>query len=214
MQHQHPGFLLVLEGIDGAGKSTQADMVEAALVQRGFSIVRTKEPTNGKWGQMLRASATTGRLPIAEELHAFYEDRKEHVATVINPSLAADKVVIVDRYYFSMAAYQGARGIDFREIMETNERFAPEPDLLVMLDVEPQAGRGRIRGRGDQTNEFEKNETLRRAREIFLQIKKPYLIIIDAKKPKEEICETILARIMQAKADRGPRSVATQIPDR
>src|SRR5437762_903582 len=147
MRHQHPGFLLVLEGIDGAGKSTQADMIEAALVQRGFSVLRTREPTDGKWGQKLRASATTGRLPIAEELHAFYEDRKEHVTALIEPSLAAGKVVIVDRYYFSMAAYQGARGIDFREIIAKNEEFAPEPDLLVMLDVEPQAGRSRIHDR-------------------------------------------------------------------
>ena len=200
MQHQHPGFLLVIEGIDGAGKSTQADMVAEVLRQRGFNVVRSKEPTDGKWGRMLRASATTGRLPIDEELRAFYEDRKEHVATLIEPSLAAGKVVILDRYYFSTAAYQGARGIDFQKILSENERFAPEPDLLVMLDIEPQSGRGRIHGRGDQTNEFEKNETLTRVRDIFLQIKKPYLIILDARKPKEEICETIVAMITQQAA--------------
>jgi dTMP kinase len=208
MQHQHPGFLLVIEGIDGAGKSTQADMVAAALRQRGLQLVRSKEPTDGKWGRMLRASATTGRLPIEEELRAFLEDRKEHVATLIEPSLAQGKIVILDRYYFSTAAYQGARGIDFRTIIEENERFAPEPDLLVLLDIEPQSGRGRIHGRGDQANEFEKAESLKRARDIFLQIKKPYLLVLDARKPKEELCETIVAKTTRAMAFRTNRRIA------
>jgi dTMP kinase len=203
MQHHYPGFLLVIEGIDGAGKSTQAEMVQGAFVARGFSVVRSREPTHGKWGKLLRESAITGRLPIEEELHAFYEDRREHVQTLINPALAAGKLVIIDRYYFSMAAYQGARGIDFRKILAENETFAPEPDLLVMLDIEPQAGRGRIHGRGDTADEFEEHNALVRVREIFLQIQKPYLLKLDARRPQQETCDAIVAAVSKRMNERG-----------
>ena len=188
-----PGFLLVIEGIDGAGKSTQAKVLGERLAARGHKVVLTKEPTNGPWGRLLRESAQTGRLSIEEEVETFLKDRREHVEQLILPRLREGCVVIVDRYYFSTVAYQGARGVDPQELLRRNEEFAPEPDLLVLFDLEVEAGLGRVQTRGDQANLFEQTESLRRAREIFLSIQKPYLLKVDARRAAEEISAEILA---------------------
>ncbi len=135
---QPPGILVAFEGIDGAGKTTQANRLAERLRAADIDFVQSKEPTSGKWGTLLRASATTGRLSPEDELAAFVNDRREHVETLIRPALKAGKVVIVDRYYFSTVAYQGARGLDAAEVMRANEAFAPEPDLLVLLEVAPE----------------------------------------------------------------------------
>ena len=95
LQHHFPGFLIAIEGIDGAGKTTQAHHVQDALQARKLAVIRTKEPTTGHWGQVLRDSALTGRLSIEEEVEAFIKDRKEHVEQTINPALREGKIVIV-----------------------------------------------------------------------------------------------------------------------
>ena len=188
-----PGFLLAIEGIDGAGKTTQAQQVQSVLQSRGLEVIRTKEPTTGKWGQTLRDSALTGRLSLEEEVEVFIKDRREHVETKIIPALAAGHVVIVDRYYFSSMAYQGSRGsIKPDEIMRRNEEFAPEPDLLVLLDLDPRIGLERVRTRGDRANHFEKMGTLKKAREIFNNIQKPYKVKLDACKHTDDLREFIV----------------------
>ena len=186
-----PGFLLAIEGIDGAGKTTQAQLVQARLETLALPVVRTKEPTSGKWGQLLRDSAQTGRLSIEDEVETFIKDREEHVTNLIRPELQKGAVVIIDRYYLSMAAYQGARGLDPRELIRRNEAFAPEPDLLVLLDVDVDKGLERVRARGDRANLFEQTESLRRARDIFLALDKPYLLRLDARQTEQAICDAI-----------------------
>ena len=193
-QHNLPGLLIAIEGIDGAGKTTQAQLLEGLLQSRGYDVVRTKEPTNGKWGAMLRETAKSGRLPPEDELNAFVNDRKEHVETIILPNLQIGKIVIVDRYYFSTAAYQGARGMDVEKIIQINEQFAPEPDILILIDVEPELGIKRVKGRG-KTNAFEKNGTLAKARAIFNQIEKPYLFKVDGNRGIEEIRDEVFRSV-------------------
>jgi dTMP kinase len=188
----YPGFLIAIEGIDGTGKSTQAQLLHDCLAAHHFKVIRTKEPTTGKWGQMLRDSAVTGRLSIEEEVETFIKDRHEHVDTKILPHLRDGFVVIVDRYYFSTAAYQGARGIDPGRLIRRNEEFAPEPDLLVLMDLDVGQGLERVRGRGERADHFEQTDALRRVREIFLGIKKPYLRKIDASRAPEAISAEIL----------------------
>lgn len=185
------GVLIALEGIDGAGKTTQASLLADALTRAGLDVVRTKEPTNGRWGTLLRNSASTGRLSPEEELDAFLKDRAEHVETLIKPSMEAGKVVVVDRYYFSTAAYQGARGMDPNELITRNEQFAPRPDLLVILDVDPVEGVARIRRRGDEGNLFEHEEDLRKSASIFARIEGPDVLRIDGLLPPERILATI-----------------------
>lgn len=164
------GLFIVIEGIDGTGKSTHARRLAEKFLAQGRQVVLSREPTDGPWGTKLRASAATGRLSAADELEYFLNDRREHVEATIAPALAAGKVVVLDRYYFSTMAYQGARGFDPSKIRRLNEVFAPVPDLLLILDLEVDKALQRIGSRGDTANEFEQRENLQRCREIFLSL--------------------------------------------
>ena len=165
------GYLIVIEGIDGTGKSTQATMLSKTLRKHNHEVIQSFEPTNGPWGKKLRESATTGRLSIEDELTYFINDRREHVNQVIAPTIAAGGIVILDRYYFSTMAYQGARGIDTNSIRTKNESFAPKPDLLIVLDLDVDTALRRIGVRDGQANEFEKRESLNFCRDLFLSLK-------------------------------------------
>ncbi|MCX6876542.1 MAG: dTMP kinase [Verrucomicrobia bacterium] len=189
------GTLIVIEGIDGTGKSTQVRRLAEWLTSQGREVVASREPTDGPWGRKLRESAASGRLSAADELAYFLEDRRQHVAAVIAPALAAGKVVVLDRYYFSTMAYQGARGFDPTEIRRLNEAFAPVPDLLLILDLEVAAAHGRIGSRGDSANEFEQRENLERCRQIFLALRhEPFARVI----PGNCGINTVTARLQQA----------------
>lgn len=187
------GKLIVIEGIDGTGKSTQANLLADALRARGHEVVQSFEPTNGPWGRKLRESATTGRLTIRDELEYFLKDRQQHVEQVIAPTIARGGIVILDRYYFSTMAYQGARGIDPQEIRTRNEAFAPRPDLLIILDLPVQTALDRIGVRDGQANAFEQRESLQSCRNTFLSLKnEPHTHIISAAQPIPEIHTQIL----------------------
>jgi dTMP kinase len=194
--HHFPGYLIAIEGIDGAGKSTLADLVQGLLIAKEFRVIRSKEPTTGQWGRMLRDSALSGRLSLEEEVETFIKDRKEHVETLIIPALREGKVVLLDRYYFSTMAYQGARGVDPNELMRRNEMFAPEPDLLALVDLEPKLGLERIRTRGDRANHFENTGTLEKARAIFNSIQKPYLLRLDGTQRPKELLDLVALRFL------------------
>ncbi len=125
----------------------------------------SREPTDGRWGRLLRESAVSGRMSLEEELHAFEEDRKEHVAAVIRPALEAGKIVILDRYFYSTIAYQGARGADVAEVRARMEAQFPIPDAVFILDAEPRLGVQRIaESRGGTPDHFEDREYLERVR--------------------------------------------------
>jgi len=161
------GFLAVVEGIDGTGKSTVAALLAQWCGERGLACVFSKEPTGVSHGHKLRESANTGRLSLDEELELFRLDRKEHVERSISPALADNQIVILDRYYWSNAAYQGARGADFERIIAANEVIAPIPDLILFLDIDVKESIERIHGRGDAPNDFEGCEYLEKVRAIF-----------------------------------------------
>ena len=181
MRHPIPGgFLVAIEGIDGAGKTTIARLLEKFCDENRLSHVVSKEPTKGRYGQKIRDSAISGRLTVEEEMELLSKDRKEHVENLIQPALNEEKIVILDRYYFSTAAYQGAHGANADSILKANEKFAPQPDLLILLDVSPEIGIGRIKRRGDKPNKFETMESLEKARRIFRKIDRPYKFQMDA----------------------------------
>ena len=186
------GTLIVLEGIDGTGKSTQAKRLAEWFASLGREVVLSREPTAGPWGTKVRESAATGRLSPEDELQYFLNDRRQHVEALIAPSLAAGKVVILDRYYFSTMAYQGARGFDPAEIRRKNEDFAPVPDLLLVLDLDVDTSLQRIGARGDTANEFEKRENLEHCREIFLSLQgEPFVRVIDSSGTLDEVARRI-----------------------
>lgn len=191
------GLLVAIEGIDGAGKSTLAARLRAGLEEAGAAVLVSKEPTAGPWGMRLRESAATGRLGPIDEVKFLLRDRLQHVAEVIRPALERGEIVILDRYYPSMVAYQGALGYPVDRLLTTN-KFAPAPDLLLVLDVDPQTGLERIRARGDAPNHFETLATLRRSREIFLSLDVPNKAVIDASQPEDVVLAEAQLRLYVA----------------
>ncbi|MGL5020052.1 MAG: dTMP kinase, partial [Luteolibacter sp.] len=136
-----------------------------------------------------------------------------HVEELIAPSLAAGKVVILDRYYFSTMAYQGARGFDPAEIRRRNEAFAPLPDLLLLMDLEVEISLERIGGRGDVANEFEKRENLERCREIFLSLKnEPFARVIDSSGSLDEVTRQLIRVVTPCAADHSARQAVPNKP--
>lgn len=192
------GLFIVIEGIDGTGKSTQAKRLGEWFESQGREVVISREPTDGPWGRKLRESAATGRLSPQDELQYFLDDRRQHVDEKINPALSEGKVVILDRYYFSTMAYQGARGFDPAEIRRMNEEFAPIPDLLLILDLDVDTAHQRIGHRGDSANEFEKKENLQRCRDIFLSLKdEPFARVVDSSGSLDDVSAKILTIVGQ-----------------
>ena len=196
------GILIAIEGIDGAGKTTQTSLLANKLKEQGYSVVSLHEPTDGKWGQKIREIAKSGRHTITpeEELDFFYQDRKEDVKCNINPALKEKQIVLMDRYYFSSVAYQGARGLDTEKIEKMNEEIAPKPDILLILDVKPSVSLQRIRrNRDDGPNEFEKIKHLEKSRAIFLDqfSERSYSKIIDGngRRSADEIARNIWSTV-------------------
>ena len=190
------GYLIVIEGIDGTGKQTQATMLAEALRKSGREVVQSFEPTNGPWGKKLRESATTGRLSIEDELEYFINDRREHVEQLIIPTIESGGIVILDRYYFSTMAYQGPLGIGPQAIRVKNETFAPQPDVLIILDLDVDIALQRIGVRDGEANEFEKRESLDFCRKLFLSLKdETYAYVIDANTDITEVNASVMAAV-------------------
>ena len=178
------GTFIVFEGIDGTGKSTQLRRLAAALEEAGHVCVVTGEPWRGsEAGRKIReAMASAEPLDAAFELELFLQQRRDHVRQLIRPALQRDEVVLCDRYWFSTVAYQGARGLDWRELLALNEaeKF-PEPDLVLLFDMDPAASLGRVdRRAGAAEPTFEEPSRLAAAREVYRRIDRDYIVLVDA----------------------------------
>ena len=189
------GKFIVFEGIDGTGKSTQVQLLTQALQEQGFEVVTSREPTDGPYGKKLRATMETGRLEPEEELALFHEDRRDHVEHLILPALEAGKVVILDRYYFSTMAYQGARGFDPANIREQNEAFAPTPDHVLLLDLSVDAALDRIGQRDGSGNTFEHRENLESCARTFASLQDPFIHRVDASQSPQEVHAQVWAHL-------------------
>jgi len=178
MRKLKKGVLIVFEGIDGAGKSTQAKALCERLIKAHFDTLLSKEPTEGRWGRKLKQLIKRGRKNTTpqEELDWFIKDRHEHVEKTIGPGVQKKKIVVLDRYYFSTIAYQSPLGFDPEEIEKRNLEFAPPPDLLFLIDLPPQSSLQRIaQKRGDPADSFEREEYLLHVNEVFKRMQKPFL---------------------------------------
>jgi dTMP kinase len=190
------GLLIVLEGIDGSGKTTQARSLLRRLRSRGFEAVFFREPTRGKWGREIkRKAARADSLTPSEELDLFVEDRRENVGKNLKPALANGKIVVLDRYYFSTIAYQGAKGIDPRRIRRLNEAFAVKPDLVIVLDVAAGEGLARISGRKTRDELFEREDYLAKVGEIFRSFRGPNILHLDGRGDRRSVGRAIWARV-------------------
>jgi len=190
-------MLIVFEGIDGTGKSTQVNLLAESLRAQGHEVTTSKEPTDGPHGKRLRDSAETGRLSPQEELDLFHLDRRDHVTELIRPALEKGHVVILDRYYFSTMAYQGIRGFDPEKIRNTNEAFAPKPDYVFILEVSLDTALARIGVRDGQANEFEQREFLEQCHEIFASLPDEFIHRIDAEVSPAEVHKAVSAVLPQ-----------------
>jgi len=179
------GPLIVVEGIDGAGKSSVVRALVSSLEEAGYIVTASREPTTGPWGQKVRESYATERMPVEQEAECLLRDRQEHVRDLVEPELAAGHAVVLDRYFPSMVAYQGARGMPIEDLLTANE-FAPRPTALLILDLPAEVALARIRSRG-APNSFEKLENLRACRRIFQGFSGIGTAFINATQPPEEV---------------------------
>jgi dTMP kinase len=183
-----PGTLIVFEGIDGSGKTTQLNACAGWLAGLGYSIAKLREPTDGPYGHKLRLSARSGRLSAEEERDLFVLDRTWNVENNISPAIRRGDTILLDRYYFSSIAYQGARGLDLDDIRRRNEAIAPIPDLVLLFDLSPEIAATRIQqNRGEALNLFERLDYLETVREIFLSLADRFIVRIHAEKSEEEV---------------------------
>ncbi len=192
------GRLIAFEGLDGSGKSTQLELLAARLRAAGCDVVTTREPTGFPSGQRIREMALSGEaLEPEEELRWFVEDRRVHVDEVITPALRADRIVLTDRYYLSTVAYQGARGLDYEKILGDSEAEFPIPDLVLLLEIDPQIAFERVRARGSEIEGvFEQRDFLSRVASVFDALDCTYLERVPGDGEPSQIEAIIAERIL------------------
>lgn len=188
------GFFIVFEGIDGSGKSTHIERLIMRLWERKLDVFRTREPTDGRIGQLIREYTQGDRRLLSPETEAllFAADRHEHCKK-IRESLDAGKVVVSDRFLHSSLAYQGAAGADLDWIRELN-RSALKPDLSILLDIDPDASLRRVKGR--KKTVFEEGEYLRRVRELYLGfVESGELVRVDADRDFDDVQNDVVGLV-------------------
>ena len=195
-----------MEGGDGAGKSTQAQLLVNALEAAGRAVLRTREPGGTPVGEALRSLVLdhgNGEIDARTEALIFAASRAAHVRQVIRPALAAGAVVVCDRYIDSSVAYQGAgRGLGTDAVRSLNAWATEglEPDLTVLLDVDPERGRDR-RTAGQAAEDRMESEP----DAFHLQIRRAFLetaqtdpgryLVLDAGRPVDELARAVLQRV-------------------
>ena len=193
------GFLFVLEGIDGSGKTCACEELVKRLQADGYAVVHLREPTKeSQWGKEIRERSPGGELSPEEELELYTKDREWHIANRIQPALNEGKVVLMDRYFFASGAYQSTvLDLHWSEILQINrvEISAPEPDIVFILDVPADIGLERATGRTGKANlQFEKLDRLVKVRKNYLEMAEndsATFELIDAKHPLDEVVDEI-----------------------
>ncbi|MFT4215414.1 MAG: dTMP kinase [Microbacterium sp.] len=205
-----PGLWITFEGGDGAGKTTQARLLEEWLRAQGRTVVRTREPGGTEVGQLVRDIVLHHRgevVPRAEAL-LYAADRAQHIATLVRPALERGDVVIQDRYLDSSVAYQGAgRVLDGPQVRQLS-LWAAEgalPDVTVLLDLDPAVARGRLDADDKPFDrlEAEKTEFHERVRRAFLALaaaESERFLVLDAALPADELAALVRARVAVALA--------------
>ena len=200
------GFI-VLEGVNGSGKTTQQKFLKELFESAGFTTICTREPGAGPLGASIRQLVLGSPIEIApvSELLLFEADRAQHVSTIIKPALTQKQIVISDRYYYSSEAFQGfGRGLDLGLVQQLNEIAIQglRPDLCIILDLDPEVGASRIEkrtaqaGNSAERDRFEESELAfhQRIRHGFLEIAKNCpepCLIINANQTPEVVWQTI-----------------------
>jgi len=203
-KHGYPGYLFVVEGIDGAGKTSVCDIVEASLTKKGLEVVRLREPTReSPWGKEIRERTPRGELSGQEEFDLYIRDRDWHVKNRIVPALQNGKIVLMDRYFIAHGAYQStSTDFHWKEILQRNreEINAPEPDIIFLLDISAEAGLNRLLDNREALNQqFERLDRLIQVRAAYLEMVEEdsgNYVVIDATQSLEEVYSQVLKAIL------------------
>jgi dTMP kinase len=197
------GVLIALEGVDGAGKTTQALGLAATLARFGRRVLCTQEPTFGPDGRRLREylSGKQRYLSALDELALFQADRREHVEKTIQPALRRGWLIITDRYYYSSAAYQGALGLDPEVIISESEAFAPRPDLVVIFALPLSVALARrLEARGPEAQISELPAYLEKVAAMYDGFQGPHLKHLDASASTSEVLGRLLNLTLETEA--------------
>jgi dTMP kinase len=187
------GIFIVIEGLDGSGKTTQAKFL-AKKLEKTYKVILTAEPSLGKIGSFIREDCLyeDKRLPTEAEALLFAADRIEHMHNEVKPALDDGKIVICDRYIYSSLAYQGNAGLSLDWIKTINAR-ALQPDFSIFIDVAPEKVIERLQRK---KSVMETLEIQKRVREVYLKyVEKGELIRVDGDNPKDVVAEELYARV-------------------
>ncbi len=186
---------IVFEGIDGSGKSTQCDMLYRYIADKGIGVKKLAEPTSGRWGTELRAMLKSSAPPPVElQIDMFIKDRIDDCEKNIIPCIESGTTVVMDRYFYSNAAYQGFSGITPAEIIDRNIREGfPLPHRVYFIDIPAETAMERIlkRSGSGNTELFEKREFLETVRSNFLSIADERFLIVNGEGDVESIFKKI-----------------------
>ncbi len=195
------GRFVTFEGIDGSGKSTQARLLAEALREEGRAVVQTREPGGSPGAEEIRELLLRGdpdRWSAETEILLFTAARRDHLERTIEPALAAGKVVICDRFADSTRVYQGVTRGDLRDLVDQLHALMirREPDLTILIDMDPRTGLGRALGRQDGEDRFEGFglQMQERLREGFLELAAEFparFRVIDGNRPVDRIARDV-----------------------
>ncbi len=201
-----PGLFLSFEGIDGSGKSTQARMLAETLRTAGHDVVHTREPGGSPGAEEIRALVLQGdpeRWSAETEILLFTAARRDHLERTIRPALERGAVVICDRFADSTRMYQGLSRGDLRGVVDQLHALmiGMEPDLTLLIDMDPEVGLSRAKGRQGTEERFEDfgADLQRQMRAGFLELATEFagrFRVIDGDASAEEVA----ARVMEAVA--------------
>ena len=199
------GLFVSFEGIDGSGKSTQARRLADSLTARGYQTVLTREPGGSAGAEEIRALVLQGdpdRWSAETELLLFTAARRDHLERTIRPALAAGQIVICDRFADSTRMYQGLSRGDLRGAVDQLHELmiGQEPDITVLIDMDPAAGLARAKSRQTVEERFEDfGVTLQeKMRAGFLALAQEYpdrIHVIDGNRPEGEVAQDVLAAV-------------------
>jgi dTMP kinase len=191
---RNKGVFICIEGLDGSGKTTQAQTLTEKL-SKNYNAVYTAEPSHGKTGTFIRENCLYGekRLPTAVEALLFAADRIEHAENELKPALAKGKLVICDRYVYSSLAYQGSAGLSLVWIKKINS-YALKPDYAIFIDVPPERVLERLQRK---KSVMETLEIQRKVREVYLRfVEKGELILVDGDKPQDAVANGLYSKVL------------------
>ncbi len=192
------GLFIVLEGVDGAGSTTQTRLLTDFLQQQNLRVIATKEPTEGRIGRVIRTYLQSKASHPSIDALLFAADRMEHLETVVKPALERGEHVISDRYLESTLAYQTADGVE-TEWIEMVNRFAIKPDQVIILDINPATSLNRKHAPARER--FETIEFLNQVRQNFKKrAASQGYNVVDAERPIMQVHE-VLKRIILPKIE-------------